>query len=672
MRIERCVSTLVLGLAAACAEAAEIPVADFARQGQYQSVKLSPDGDHLAASALVNGQVVLELISTADMRPRALRPREGDDIGEFWWVAPDRLMYTEHTRVGAIDRPIPTGELFSIKSDGSGTALLFGVRAGGSGADSQTATLIKKQSADMAIGDLIAPLRDDPQHALIESLALNGPQHSMSALGAYPEAFKIDLRDGKKTLITTSPLRDAQFIADHKGAIRFAWGTDVDQYRKVWYRDDTGGDWQLVHDESKQHERFSPVMFDRTNAGVYVICDGANHVGGVCRWDAAARRQDVLWSATDSADIALVPTFDELDAFAIRTMPGRPAVTLLDKNAPEAAVLMAMMKELPGEDIVFTSASHDGKKVVFLAHADADPGVYYLYDADKKKLVQLFENRPWIKPEQMASMEPVALKARDGQALHGYLTRPAGKGDAKQLPMVVLVHGGPYGIHDRWEFDPEVQLLASRGYAVLQVNYRGSGGYGDAFLRAGYREWGGKMQDDVTDATRWAIEQRIADSTRICIVGGSYGGYAAMEGVVKEPDLYRCAIASSGIYDLPMMYSRGPTQQFLFGENFLKMVLGEDHDQLVARSPIALLDRLRAQVMLVVGGADPIVPPVQGENLHNALLKRKIEHEWVYERTEGHGFFTEAHVAQLYERELTFLDRNIGEHRGAGATAAAN
>ncbi len=672
MSIARWVSMLVLGSVATTAPAGEVPAADFARHGRYHSVKLSPNGDYLAASALVEGQVVLELIATADMRPRALRPREGDDIGAFWWVAPDRLMYTESVHVGAIDRPIPTGELFSIKGDGSGAALLFGIRAGGGSDDSHTATLIRKQAADMAVGDLVAPLRDDPQHALISSLALNGPQHSMSALGAYPEAFKIDLRDGRKTLITTSPLRDAQFVADHKGAIRFAWGTDVDQYRKVWYRDDKGGDWQLVHDESRQHERFSPVMFDRTNTGVYVICEGASRVGGVCRWDPATRRQEVLWSATDSSDITLVPTFDELDAFAIRTMPGRPAVTLLDRNAPEAAVLVAMMKQFPGEDIVFTSASHDGKKVVFLADADTDPGVYYLYDADRKKLTQLYENRPWIKPEQMASMEPIALKARDGLGLHGYLTRPAGRSGAKQLPMVVLVHGGPYGIHDRWRFDPEVQLFASRGYAVLQVNYRGSGGYGDAFLRAGYREWGGKMQDDVTDATKWAIEQGIADAQRICIVGGSYGGYAAMEGVVKEPDLYRCAIASSGIYDLPMMYSRGPTQQFLFGENFLKMVLGEDHEQLVARSPIALLDRLKAQVMLVVGGADPIVPPVQGENLHDALLKRKVEHEWVYERTEGHGFFTEAHLTRRYERELAFLDRNIGAQQGAAAKAAAN
>jgi len=643
--------------------AAEIPVADFTRHEQYRSVKISPNGEYLAATAIVNGQVVLELVNTAEMRPRALRPREGDDIADYWWVAPDRVMYTEGVHVGGVDRPMLTGELFSVKGDGTDAALLFGYRAGGGSDDSHMATLIKKQKADLAIGDLIAPLRDDPLHALISSWAWNGPGHSVSSLGAYPEAYKIDLRNGKKTLVTTAPMRNAQFIADHKGTPRFVHGVDADQVRKVWYRDGQGGDWQLLHDDSKQRERFTPVMFDRSDAAVYVICDGANGIGGVCRWDAASRKQDVLWSASDSADIHLLETADELDAFAIRTMPGRPAVTLLDKKAPEAAQLVAMMKRFPGEDVVPTSASYDGKKTVYFVHADADPGVFYLYDTDKNKVVELFQSRPWIKPEQMASMEPVTFKARDGLGLYGYVTRPPGKESAKQLPTIVLVHGGPYGIRDSWGFDPEVQLLASRGYAVLQVNYRGSGGFGDAFTRAGYREWGGKMQDDVTDATRWAIEQGIADAKRICIVGGSYGGYAAMEGAVKEPELYKCAIADAGIYDLRLMYSRGDTVQTLFGDNFLKMVLGEDAAQLGAHSPISQLDRLKASVMLIVGGADTRVPAVQGETLHNALLQRKIEHEWIYERTEGHGYYTEAHATQMYEKILAFLDRQIGNAR---------
>ena len=310
---------------------------------------------------MVDGQIVLELVNTADMRPRVLRPRAGDDIAGYWWVAPDRLMDTEGLHVGGIDRPVPSGELFTVKADGTGAALLFGFRAGGAAGESHTATLIKKQTADMASGELIAPLHDDPLHALIASYGWYGPGHSAASLGVHPEVFRIDVRDGKKTLVTTAPLRDAQFLADHKGGVRFAFGVDTDQFRKVWYRDAQGGDWGLLHDEGKQHDRFVPLMFDRSDMAVYVTCDSAYGIGGVCRWDTATRKQEVLWSASDSAVVQLLPTADGLDGFAVRSMPGRPAVTLLDKNAPEAALLVSMMKQLPGEDVVPTSASYDGR-----------------------------------------------------------------------------------------------------------------------------------------------------------------------------------------------------------------------------------------------------------------------------------------------------------------------
>jgi dipeptidyl aminopeptidase/acylaminoacyl peptidase len=208
-------------------------------------------------------------------------------------------------------------------------------------------------------------------------------------------------------------------------------------------------------------------------------------------------------------------------------------------------------------------------------------------------------------------------------------------------------------------------MLASRGYAVLQVNFRGSGGYGNAFVHMGYGEWGAKMQDDVTDATRWAIGEGIADPKRICIFGASYGGYAALRGATREPDLYRCAIGYVGVYDLRLMYTRGDIPQSTYGDNYLKMVLGEDESVLWDRSPIAHLDRLKAKVMLIVGGEDKRVPPVQGEHLHDALDRAHVRHEWIYERTEGHGFYDERHRTQLLEKIAAFLDANIGPNASA-------
>ncbi len=663
MQTIKTISAIALVLAFAMAYG-DVPLSDFAKHDEYTDVRISPDGKNLSAVAVLNGQRTVVLVTVADMTMRTLRPREGDDVADAWWASPDRVMYNEGIHIAGQDRPIVTGELFSVKADGSGANILFGARAG---EELATATHIKRKESDAASGTFITALRDDPLHAIIASYGWNGPRYSADALGAFPEIYKIDLRDGSKVRVATSPLRNATLLADHNGIVRFAYGRDNDQTMKVWYREASGGDWQLIHDSAEEKEKFVPLMFDRSNASAYVICSGEHKMGGVCRWNSSTRKSDILWSAKDSSDIGLVQTSDGMDAFAIRSMPARPAVTLLDKTAPEVGILVNVMKQFPGEDVAITSASRDGKRIVFFVHADTDPGIYFLWDADQQKLSALFQRRSWIKPAAMAVMEPIELKARDGLQLNGYLTRPPGKETSKQLPTVVLVHGGPYGIRDAWGFDGEVQMLASRGYAVLQINYRGSGGYGGAFERAGYHQWGGTMQDDVTDATHWAIDQGIADKNRICIVGTSYGGYAAMEGVTKEPDLYKCAIANAGVYDLPLMLSSGDIPQSLGGQNYLKMVLGEDQNDLYDRSPIAHIDRLKAKVMLIVGGADTRVPAAQGERLHDALAKKGVAHEWLYERNEGHGFYDETHTAQMYEKIVAFLSQQIGNDKSVAS-----
>jgi dipeptidyl aminopeptidase/acylaminoacyl peptidase len=321
--------------------------------------------------------------------------------------------------------------------------------------------------------------------------------------------------------------------------------------------------------------------------------------------------------------------------------------------------------------VQFVSGTRDGRFSVALVQADADPGAFYLFDPKAKKLTQLLSRASWINPEQMAIKEPFEFAARDGLKLQGYVSYPPGQENAKHLPMVVFVHGGPRA-HDRWEYDSDVQAMATRGYAVLQVNFRGSDGRGYDFARASESEWGGKMQDDVTDATRWAIAQGIADPKRLCIFGGSYGGYAALEGAVKEPDLYKCAIGYVGVYDLNMLFEMGGNQDSSFGSAFLKREFGQDKAALARLSPVNQLDSLKAREMLVVGGKDTTVRSRQGLALHQALLDRHIAHEWMFKPGEGHGFYDEANIAELYTKLVQFLDSNIGPGVvGAGTTTAA-
>jgi dipeptidyl aminopeptidase/acylaminoacyl peptidase len=662
MRSQLAATLMIWSLAAA---AAEIPLADFARHAKFRDAKISPDGEYLAVTGIVDDKTLLGLIHLADMKTVNISPRSREDIDKFWWAAPGRVMYSVAVHFGSIVNPAGTGELFSVNADGSDSNIIFGLRV--SSNIVPKATHIEPPAvSERATGRFVSALQGDPDHAIIASYIW--AEHA-TANDVFPAAYKIDLRDGRKTPLATAPLRGATFVADHHGAIRFAYGdaSPGSSLQKVYYRKDVGGTWELVVDETAKTASFTPVMFDRTGTAVYADCPGETGVGGICRWHTDTRKLDVLWSAKESGQAELVKTFDGQDAFAIRTNLGRPATVLIDKSAPEAALLVTLIKQFPGVDVQIVNASTDGRKVVFLAHGDDDPGVYYLYDSGSKKITKLIERRPWIKPQQMAHMDPVSLKARDGLLLHAYLMRPLGKEEGKNLPLVVFVHGGPFGVWDNWDFDPEAQMLASRGYAVLQVNYRGSGGYGYEFMRAGYREWGGKMQDDVTDATRWAIDQGIADAHRVCIYGASYGGYAALEGAAKEPDLYKCAIGYVGIYDLRLWAGHNDMAKSRTGSSYIDENIGKDDADLWDRSPLARVESIKAKVMLVVGGADERVPKGQGESMRAALAKNKNDAEWVYEGNEGHGFYAEAHVTELYQKLLSFLDKQIGTQKGSAA-----
>ena len=617
----------------------EIPFADFARHTQYENVKISPAGDYLAATDVVKGKRVLSLIRLADMKGLNLSPHDNDEVADFWWIDTHRVVYSIQEKVGDLDVPLLTGELYAANADGSGRAIIAGVRDYG---------------GFQGIAQVIGRVPGDSKRLLVQTTPwARESEHQ------FASAQMID-GSGSLQRLATAPMQRANFVADNHGDIRFAYADTDDLGVEVYYRADSSARWELLFDRSKAEAALRPIRFSRNDDSVYFACPGDSGVGGICRWNVETRTMQVLWSALEAEPDQLLDTLDGRDAFAIGSTPGRPALTLIGKDGIEAKLLRALTEQFPGQDVRLGSSTADGRRVVVFVSSDRNPGEFYLLDVDQGKASFLLARQPWIRPERMAAMEPVKLAARDGLPLHGYLTRPAGKETAKNLPMIVLVHGGPYGIHDSWGYDPAVQMLASRGYAVLQVNFRGSSGYGAEFMRAGLREWGRAMQDDVTDATRWAVAEGIADARRVCIFGASYGGYAALEGAVREPDLYRCAIGYVGVYDLRMMQKRGDIPQTLFGKSYLSRALGDDQDDLYERSPVAHADRIKAKVMLVVGGSDLRVPEAQGKAMHAALNAQHIEHEWLYQRNEAHGFYNETHVTELFRSVMRFLDRSIG------------
>ncbi|HEX7917343.1 S9 family peptidase [Rudaea sp.] len=621
---------------------AQVPaLRDLAKHEQFRDVKISPDGQYLAVTGVVKDKTVLSMLRLADMSGVNLRPIERDEVQDFWWLGSHRIVYNMSQKLYDVDGMVANGELLAVNADGSNKTVLYSWRRS---AGTQGYAIVEGRLAGN------------------EKLLVNVRPWGKCDRGPYPTARSL-AADGSMETLATAPICNASFVADNDGTVRFAHATGDDLKAKVYYRANASAEWELLFDEGVTHRIDTPLRFTRDNKKVYFSCPGERKMGGICLWDVAERKMEALWSGNEADADELLDTFEGRDAYAIASMPGRPALTLIDKSARESDMMRNLAQVFAGQRVSIGSHTSDGHQAVVFVDSDTNPGEYYLYDVAARKLRFLVAKYPWLKRETLASTEPIAFAARDGTSLHGYLTRPQRAAQGRS-PLVVYVHGGPYGIRDRWRYDSYVQALASRGYAVLQVNFRGSGGYGEEFQNAGARQWGGKMQDDVTDATRWAITQGIGDPQRVCIFGASYGGYAALEGVAKEPDLYRCAIGYVGVYDLPMMFKRGDIPESRFGKNYLKWALGENEGELRARSPVAQADKIKARVMLVVGGNDGRVPEEHGKAMRDALKAKGADPEWLYDRTEGHGFYAEDHVNELFERLLGFLDHEIGpNHR---------
>jgi len=328
-----------------------------------------------------------------------------------------------------------------------------------------------------------------------------------------------------------------------------------------------------------------------------------------------------------------------------------------DPKGVEARMYELLQTTFPDDAVEVTSTTDDGRIALVSTYSDRDPGSFYVLDTVTKKAEYVTSRREWIDPAKMAGVKPVELKTRDGLPMRGYLTLPPGKGE-RNLPLVIYPHGGPFGKYDTWQFETDPQILAAAGYAVLQVNYRGSGNYGRQFHQAGALQWGLDMQDDLTDATRWAVDQGIADRDRICIYGASYGGYASLMGVAKEPDLYRCAVGYIGVYDLVVRRAK-LSREGKRWETWASEWMGPD-DSLAAVSPNRIANRIKVPVFLAAGGEDEVAPIEHSEKMERALKAEGVPVETLYYRTEGHGFYTDEHQREYYTRLLAFLQKHIG------------
>lgn len=624
-----------------------VPLQVFTQFPQFQQLVISPTGAYLAATMTKDdGTSLVTVIDVKNLQQlSAIEFKLGQLPSRLTWLNNDRIGIRISKKIGALDQPVGTPEYYVMNADGTDKDVLWGMLEKQRGQQGPT-----KYRTFMEILHL---LPDDPETILI---AVQGGNRSAAS---YTEAYELNVYTGKTKKVATAPIRAASLLSDHNKNIRFALGTDENDNNKLksYYRDSNADEWKLSGTYAGDKGTITPIAFTADNTQVYALSNLDASTTGLVKLKPNSDEVELIYR-NDKVDLSDVFLSQDMQLVSAKISPDRTYnQTLTDHNL--ASWLDKLQATFPNDTINITSATKDESKLIVYVSSAKDPGAYYLFNTQSKEMQFLVNSSPIVDPEKMAEVKPFTITSRDGIELSGYLTLP--NSGQKNLPLVIYPHGGPHGPRDFWRFDSDAQMLASRGYAVLQLNFRGSGGYGREFEYSGYRKWGLEMQDDLTDATNWAIESGLADAKRICIYGASYGGYATLMAVVKEPDLYKCAIGYVGVYSLPMMFEEGDIPSTQWGINYLEKALGTDTDDLKNRSPAYNVDKIKAALFIVHGAKDERVPIEQAEFLMKQLDKRNHPYEVLIKEKEGHGFYKEEHRLELYEKMLQFLNKHIGQ-----------
>ncbi|TNJ33649.1 alpha/beta hydrolase family protein [Arenimonas terrae] len=626
------------------------PIEQFVKHDPITEIELSPTGEYLAFTRRNKDRTALIVVRLSDRTP-AGGINHGRDtvITSLTWANDERITYSVAKQVGALSEPRSRGEVFAMNADGSHSEVLLSQLGA-------QATRAGKRQAGLVFARVVDRFESSPKEVLIQTSPYLYDDASGRKTLPETKLERLNVMDGYRRVVAKAPVSQADFYLDSKDEARFALGMDANGDAKLYYRDGAEAEWKLVNDQAKTSLNVRPIGFAPGDKIAYLQSERDDKPDAIYSYDTATG-QRALVAEDDNSDpwMILYSPFDETP-FGVVYMDGLPRTQYFDPTSAPAKLHRSLQASFPGLLVTLGRATDDGSKGLFIVRGDRIPGDVYLFDYKAKRADFLMAYNVDIDPTQMAARKPVSLKARDGTPLQGYLTVPNNV-DAKNLPLVVLPHGGPMGIYDTWLFDADAQLLASRGYATLQVNYRGSGNHGRDFVVAGYHEWGKAMQDDLTDSTRWAIEQGIADPRRICIYGASYGGYAALMGAVREPDLYRCAVGNVGVYDLAQRYKQDSLDHNIT-QGLLEMTMGREG--LEAVSPNLLADRIRIPVMLAAGEKDETAPPIHTRRMRDALEAAGRPVEATFYKGEGHGYYEPENRMDFYARLLGFLDRHIG------------
>ncbi|EDY81263.1 X-Pro dipeptidyl-peptidase (S15 family) [Verrucomicrobiia bacterium DG1235] len=611
-----------------------VPVETLFKKPEFASFQVSPNGEYLAVLAPFERRLNIHVIELATMNINRVTGIKDTDIAGFQWITDDRIFFQMDN---GGDEYYGT---FAINRDGSNPVTIMPMLS-----DDASFTIPRYTR-------VIDTLDDQPDFVLVA----NNEDRA-----EHPDIFLLNIHTGRKKIHLSNPGNVSGWITDHNGivrigAVRNEKVTDVISSGLV-YRNSEEEEFRELVPYSEDEPKLSPLAFDYDGKTLYVSTrPKGEKTAGIYTFDLETKELGELIFRDETYDIGGVFVSDftkKLSGYGIDR--DKPEFVWLDEE--KAQIQKAMDDAFPDTINSPTSMSDDESVMVYTSYSSRQPAFYNLISlrGGTLKLTPLGKSREWIKPETQSEQEPYTIEARDGTTLHGYIWFPP-NADRKNLPLIVNPHGGP-NARDSYGWDPRVQFFTTRGFAVLQVNFRGSEGYGYDFIKAGHKKWWYEMQYDVRDAVQWAIDQGYADEKKIGIYGGSYGGYAVMAQLTKYPELYNFGINVVGVVDTEEMlkYEKATSDSaFAFWQSRIGK-LDDDIDMIRESSPINHLERLDDPVFIIHGVRDPRVPIKQAEMLRSAMKKKKKKFEWLVKRDEGHGFRKEENQFIQFNRMEDFI-----------------
>ena len=602
-----------------------IPLKDFFRNPEMSSFSLSPDGKHISymkpweeGNRMMN-VYVRPIDSNDEVRITDASKRS---LYGYFWINDNRIAYVQDK---GGDENI---HIYAVDIDGKNNI-----------------DLTPFENIQARITD---DLEDDPNFMLV-ALNKRNPQ--------IHDVYRLNVNNGDMDMIAENPGNISGWGTDHDGKLRIATTSDGVN-TSLLYRENEDDDFKSILTTNFK-ESVSPLFFTFDNKELYVSSNRGRDKSAIFKFDLETAKEGEL-----------IFEHDEVDVYGLMSSKKRKVITGVSYTTDKRQIHFfdkwrenlqsTLESQLKGVEVAISGLSKDETKAIVVTYSDRSRGTYYYYDIENDNLTKLADLSPWLNEDDMAFMKPIKYKSRDGLTIPGYLTLPLNYKKEEKLPVVINPHGGPWA-RDNWGFNPEIQFLANRGYAVLQMNFRGSVGYGREFWEISFKQWGKTMQDDITDGVNWLIEEGIADPARIAIYGASYGGYATLAGLTFTPDIYACGIDYVGVSNIFTLLETLPPYWELGRQMMYEMVGNPETEKelLEAASPLFHIDKIKAPLLVAQGANDPRVKQAESDQIVDALKAKGIDVPYILKEDEGHGFYNEENQFDFYQEMEKFLDKHL-------------